>query len=470
LTAFFTVSALAVDGLILMASTLLAYWIGFHSVLGAVFPVTKGVPPLNEYLEALLVVIPLFWLVFKWFGLYHQRTYFSSSWHFFTITKAVTVAVFSLMALTFLYREDFSYSRRLVGFFWALSIFGLTLARRGLDLAELKCWRRNRQPRRVLLLGEGPVARRLFENFRRNPRWGAEVAGLAWIKAPPDPEEFPPGMVLGGLDDLDAVLEATRPDELIITSLELPHELLLDAIVRCEKQLISVRLVPDVFAIMTSRVEVVNLDGVPLLGLRPTPLNRGWNRFRKRCFDLAGSAVGLILVSPVVLACGALIKLTSRGPVFYRQERMGENGKIFTIYKLRTMPADAEDRTGPVLPANDDPRATPLGRLLRRLSLDELPQLWNVFRGDMSLVGPRPERPVFVERFKESIPRYMSRHLVKSGLTGWAQVNGLRGDTSIRTRVEYDMYYLENWSLFFDIKILLLTLFSRKVHQLTRGR
>ena len=174
------------------------------------------------------------------------------------------------------------------------------------------------------------------------------------------------------------------------------------------------------------------------------------------------------LASPF-LVCAVAVKLTSKGPIFFEQERMGENGETFSLYKLRTMPVDAEKDTGPVLPKRDDRRATPLGRVLRRLSLDELPQLWNVIKGDMSLVGPRPERPVFVEKFKEDIPRYMSRHLVKSGVTGWAQVNGLRGDTSIKIRVEYDMFYLENWSLFFDIKILLLTIFSRRVHQLTQN-
>jgi len=201
--------------------------------------------------------------------------------------------------------------------------------------------------------------------------------------------------------------------------------------------------------------------------LRALPLYSTWNRFIKRILDLLGSAVGLIISLPILLVCAVAVKLTSRGPILYRQVRIGENGEDITIYKLRTMPVDAEKRTGPVLPKSDDPRATPVGRFLRQFSLDELPQLWNVLKGDMSLVGPRPERPIFVEQFKESIPRYMSRHLIKSGLTGWAQVNGLRGDTSIKMRVKYDMFYLENWSLRMDIKIILLTLFSRKVHQIS---
>ncbi len=205
---------------------------------------------------------------------------------------------------------------------------------------------------------------------------------------------------------------------------------------------------------------MINLDGVPLVGLQALPLHSAWNRFMKRVLDLVGAAFGLIVTAPILLACAAAVKLTSRGPVFFKQDRLGENGKHFQLYKLRTMPADAEKESGPVLPKRDDPRATPVGRFLRRFSLDELPQLWNVIRGDMSLVGPRPERPVFVERFKESIPRYMSRHQVKSGLTGWAQVNGLRGNTSIEDRIDHDLEYIKNWSLTFDIRILIKTVYS----------
>jgi len=467
--AVFTVLTMAADGLVIAAALHLSFWLAFHSPLALVLPVEKGIPPLEQYRQALWAVIPVFWMIFKWFGLYHRRTYFSSTWHFFTLTKAVTVGVFSLMALTFLYREDFTYSRRLVAIFWGSSIVMLTLARRALDLLELRSWRRHKDPRRVLLLGEGPAAERLYHNFISNPRWGVAVAGLVWVEAPPRGKDFPADLVLGNQSALEAVLKQTGADELIITRLDLPHSRIMEIVLECEKNLVAVRMVPDVFAIVTGRVEVINLDGVPLLGLRPSPLHRAWNRFVKRGFDLAGAAAGLLMTAPVTAVCAALIKLTSPGPVFYRQERMGENGRIFTLYKLRTMPAETERESGPVLPSDDDPRATPLGRFLRRWSLDELPQLINVLRGDMSLVGPRPERPVFVEQFKESIPRYMSRHLVKSGLTGWAQVNGLRGGCSIRTRVEYDMYYLENWSLFFDLKIILLTLFSHKVHQLTRG-
>ncbi len=466
-TVIFTLISLVTDGLTLFVSMLLAFWVSFLSPLTWIFPPTKGVPPLAEYLKAFPATLVVFFIVFKAFHLYRRKTYFSSSWHFFTITKAVTVALFSLMALTFLYREDFTYSRRLLAWGWLFSIVLVTFSRRVIDKLELGIWKRNRKFRSILLLGAGEMARRVLKNFADNPRWGAEVVGVLRFDDASFAEDWNGLPVLGTVEQFEDVIREHPIDEVIITRLDLPHSRIMEIILLCEKNLLSVKLVPDVFSIMTSKVEVVNLDGVPLVGLRALPLHSAWNRFVKRTFDLIGASLGMAVTFPILLVCALAIKLSSKGPVLFRQERMGENGEAFLLYKLRTMPADAEKESGPVLPRRDDPRATPLGRFLRRLSLDELPQLWNVIRGDMSLVGPRPERPVFVEQFKEYIPRYMSRHLVKSGLTGWAQVNGLRGDTSIKMRVKYDMYYLENWSLLMDIKIVLLTLFSRRVHQIS---
>ncbi|MEA1928341.1 MAG: undecaprenyl-phosphate glucose phosphotransferase [Candidatus Auribacterota bacterium] len=466
-TAIFTLISLISDSLVLFASMLIAFWASFGPPLIWIFPATKGIPPFNEYLEAFPAILVVFLIVFKAFHLYQRKTYFSSTWHFFAFTKAITITLFSLMALTFLYREDFSYSRRMLAWGWIFSIILITLSRRLIDRWEISRWRKNKDPRRILLLGMGDIAYRLLEKFMENPRWGGDVIGILKFNGDDIPEEFARLPVSGMVDEFESVIHNQSIDEVIITRLDLPHQRIMEIILLCEKNLIEVKLVPDVLSIMTSQVEVVNLDGVPLLGLRALPLHSTWNRFIKRILDLLSASVGLVISLPVLLICAAAVKLTSRGPIFYRQVRIGENGEEITIYKLRTMPVDAEKMTGPVLPQRDDPRATPLGSFLRHFSLDELPQFWNVIKGDMSLVGPRPERPIFVEQFKESIPRYMSRHLVKSGLTGWAQVNGLRGDTSIKMRVKYDMYYLENWSLLFDIKIILLTLFSRKVHQLS---
>ena len=230
----------------------------------------------------------------------------------------------------------------------------------------------------------------------------------------------------------------------------------------CERRLADFHMVPDMFSLLTSRVDVQTLDGIPLLGVSRWPLDFFWNRAVKRLADLAGSLVGLLLFAPVMALAALAIRLTSPGPVFYMQERCGEKGQVFRIWKLRTMKVDAESESGPVWTVENDPRRTRVGGFLRRWNIDELPQFWNVLAGDMSLVGPRPERPHFVEQFKEDIQRYMQRHAHKPGMTGWAQVNGLRGNTSIHDRIKYDLFYLENWSLALDFKIILRTLVSTR--------
>jgi exopolysaccharide biosynthesis polyprenyl glycosylphosphotransferase len=243
---------------------------------------------------------------------------------------------------------------------------------------------------------------------------------------------------------------------------DIPHEQKSDIILRCEREMVDFRLVPDLFEVLTSNVAVVGIDGVPLMGLRPLPLDSAWNRFLKRVFDVAGSLIGLVLAAPIIAVASVFIKGGSRGPVFYRQVRCGEDGKEFVLYKLRTMKVDAERQTGPVMALEDDPRKTPIGRFLRKYNLDELPQLYNVIKGDMSLVGPRPERPYFIEQFKYSIPRYMSRHHIKCGITGWAQVHGLIQATPLEERIKYDIYYMENWSLLLDLRIILMTVLTTK--------
>ena len=222
------------------------------------------------------------------------------------------------------------------------------------------------------------------------------------------------------------------------------------------------QLVPDVFRLLTSSVEVQNVNGITLLGVGRWPLDRIWNRMVKRLEDIVGSTLCLPVAALMIAIAAVFIKRSSPGPIFYRQQRCGEGGKIFTLYKLRSMPVDAEADSGPVMTTEEDPRPTRVGRILRQYNIDELPQLWNVFKGEMSLVGPRPERPHFVEQFKESIGQYMWRHVYKPGMTGWAQVNGLRGKTSIENRIKHDLFYLENWSLAFDVKILLRTLCTRE--------
>jgi Undecaprenyl-phosphate glucose phosphotransferase len=264
---------------------------------------------------------------------------------------------------------------------------------------------------------------------------------------------------LGQIGDIPSLIDAYSIDEVIIALPEASHEEILTIISLCERGKVSIKVYPDVFQIMAAQVSIGDLGGLPLLTVRDIAL-RGWRLTLKRAVDLLGSAVGLVLLSPLMMLVAALVKLDSKGPVFYVQERMGLDAEPFWMLKFRSMRADAEAETGPVWATEDDPRRTRLGAFIRRLSIDEWPQFINVLLGEMSLVGPRPERPVFVEQFKRSIPRYMDRHREKAGLTGWAQVNGLRGDTSIAERTKYDLWYIENWSLFLDFKIILRTIIN----------
>ena len=261
--------------------------------------------------------------------------------------------------------------------------------------------------------------------------------------------------VLGGVDDIPDIIEEHEIEEVIIGLPELPHQELLAIIARCERGQVGIKIFPDLFQIIATELSIGDLGGLPLLSVRDVAL-RGWKLTLKRAVDLVGSAVGLVLLSPFLMLTALIIKLDSPGPVFYAQERMGLDAKPFWCLKFRSMRTDAE-RDGPGWTTEGDPRVTRLGKLIRRLSIDELPQLINVFIGEMSLVGPRPERPVYVEQFRRSIPRYMDRHREKAGMTGWAQVNGLRGDTSIAERTKYDLWYIENWSLWLDFRIILRT-------------
>ncbi len=295
---------------------------------------------------------------------------------------------------------------------------------------------------------QDPPAARIQGDERQDPpaarSRAAERDGLA------------PAPLLGSLDDVARLVETHALDRLLVALPFASHHRMLEVVAACDRLPVEILFVPDLFEVMTQRVRVTEIDGIPFLAIRAYPLE-AWNRVVKRAFDIVVSAALLVVSSPVMAVVALLVRLDSRGPALYRQRRVGRDGRDFVMLKFRTMPVDVEAASGPVIGEASDPRATRLGRVLRRTCLDELPQFWNVLAGEMSLVGPRPERPVFVDRFDRAVPRYFARHRVKSGVTGWAQVNGLRGKTSIEERTKYDVYYVENWSLLFDLKILLLT-------------
>jgi exopolysaccharide biosynthesis polyprenyl glycosylphosphotransferase len=309
---------------------------------------------------------------------------------------------------------------------------------------------------RVLIIGGGEIGQMIYRKVIQNPKLGYQVVGFVDHEKnhrPQTPTEAP---LLGGLLDIPRIIDQQVIDEVIIGLPESNHQDIVNIISLCEREKVGIRVFPDVFQIMASEVGIGDLGGLPLLTIRDVAL-QGWKLTLKRSMDVILSTLALIAVSPMMLITAILIKLDSPGPVFFTQERMGLDARPFKILKFRSMRQDAE-ATGPGWTVEDDPRRTKLGTMLRRSSLDELPQLVNVLIGDMSLVGPRPEQPVYVEQFRQSIPRYMDRHREKAGITGWAQVNGLRGDTSIAERTKYDLWYIENWSLALDFKILIRTL------------
>ena len=457
----------ALDTVLLNAAFCTAYWARFYSPLTGLVPVSKGIPRFGFYLTAFPVATIVFLYMFKLFASYAKRWRYDSMNEFFLVSKGMVAGMAALMALTFLLPSTHSeaglkYSRitfvLLVPFVECYLLMGRLLA----NAIEKRLYRKSTGKRKMLIIGTRETAARIARHVRRNPNLECEIVGYLQCPGEKSSSSRIIQPVLGSVLDFDAVLGRCSIDEVILTNTSLDHKKVLEIVMACEKSLVGFKHVPDMFEIMTRQVSVVSFDGVPLVGIRRIPLQYPWNRFLKRCLDIAGSAVCLALSSPVIALSALVVKLDSRGPVFYSQERCGEDGRSFRLYKLRTMVEDAERHTGPVWARVDDPRCTRVGSFLRKYNLDELPQLYNVLRGDMSLVGPRPERPHFVHRFKEDIPRYMARHFVKSGLTGWAQVNGLRGDTSVRARLRYDMYYLENWSVLFDLKVLFMTIFAHR--------
>jgi len=326
-------------------------------------------------------------------------------------------------------------------------------------------WRAGIGLRRILIAGSGELGRMVAERVLQHRELGYQVVGFV-DDADHTAAGLSPLPLLGTLADIGAIAQREQIDHLYVALPAEEHVKLLGLIEVTSRECIDVKVVPDLLQFIALRARLEDLDGLPVININDVPL-QGVHAWVKRGLDLTISAAGLVILGIPLAIIAALVRWSSPGPVFYRQERMGLDGKAFTVYKFRSMRIDAEQSTGPIWADSDDPRATRVGRWLRRFDLDELPQLWNVLRGDMSLVGPRPERPFFVEQFKYSLPQYMLRHKVKAGITGWAQVNGWRGNTSLEKRLEYDLYYIENWSVTLDLKIIWLTvvrgLFQRGV-------
>jgi Undecaprenyl-phosphate glucose phosphotransferase len=440
---------LAGDLVVVAACWLLAYVVRFY-VLGP--PLRSEIPPLYPYLLMLLPILVVWGVSFRAFDLYRPRRIASHLSEAADLAKASSLGALVLVAvMTFLFRE-YEYSRVVIVYFWLLSIAAVWLARatfrEGLRFAR----RRGYNLRYAVVVGDGELAATVVSRLAARTDVGIEVLGVVGD----DKEGMGNARRLGGYSDLRAVLDAHVVDHVILALVHEDYGRLGGLLEAVGDEPVTIHVVPDLFRFASLRGGVEEFEGMPFIHLRDSPLH-GWSQVTKRVFDLVFSGALLIGLAPVLLLLALGVKLTSRGPVLYRQERMGLDGQRFRMLKLRTMRADAEMGTGPIWATEDDPRRVPYGAWLRRLSLDELPQFLNVLRGEMSVVGPRPERPFFVEQFRRTVPGYMLRHKVKSGVTGWAQVNGLRGNTSLEKRIQYDLEYIERWSLWLDVKIIVLT-------------
>lgn len=391
------------------------------------------------------------------YGLYYLPRAVSRVDQFYSVLAAVTIGTMMAVAFSvFTFKNsifEVDYPRAMVIYAWILSIILITIGRSVHQIVRDRLRDGGVGKDKLLIVGTGEVAQIIVQRVLWSPQLGYDLVGI--VNGEAEEEDILGVKVVGIPEDLPNLIKDNQIDEVIIAMPEKGHREVIRVISYCERGRVSIKVFPDFFQFIASEADIDDLGGLPLLSVRDYAL-RGYRLMFKRVIDFAGAIVGLIFLSPIMLLTALAIRLESPGSVFFVQERMGLDGKPFQMIKFRSMREDAEI-DGPGWTIRDDPRRTRLGRILRSIEIDELPQFINVLLGEMSLVGPRPEQPYYVNKFRESVPRYMERHKEKAGMTGWAQVNGLRGDTSILERTRYDVWYTENWSIMLDIKILLRT-------------
>ena len=436
-----------------------AYWVRFESGwLDALALHKGGTPPLDDYFRLIPLMAIIWVMTLKALKLYRPESNASLS-AFWTLCKASGIALIAtLAALFFIYHHD-AYSRWVMLLASGFSLVWLFLGRLVLHRFRQAVHAQGVGVSRVALIGNYDARSEKFINvLKAKPNSGYELVGIVAEKVDADDSAVPS---LGESQDILALVQKYRLDTLFISSPTVPNETILQILHACEGVPVQINVLPELSEFISGGTAITLFEGIPVLRLRETPM-QGVRGIVKRLIDIVFSVFALIVLSPLMLTIAVIIRLTSPGKALFRQERVGRAGKPFNIYKFRSMRADAEERVGHVWAEADDPRQTSLGKFLRRWSLDELPQFFNVLKGDMSLVGPRPEMSGLIDTFSESIPHYLARQRVKSGMTGWAQVNGLRGNTSLEERISYDRHYVENWSLVLDIKIILKTLWAIK--------
>lgn len=447
---------LIMDVLIVIISYAVAWFLHFEIFND--FGPEVGILPMESYMRALIVIVPAYILLYYYCNVYKPQRTSGYGREIYSIFCANTIGLVAIIVLLYIVKLN-DYSRKMFFIFYVLNI-GLTSLSRLIVRKTLRTLRaKGRNLKHILLAGYSRAGEEYINRILGNPEWGYVVCGIL--------DDFVPAgtlyrgiKVLGRIDNLHEILPENELDEIAITLSLKDYDRLEEIVSICEKFGVHTKFIPDYNSMIPSRPYTEDLMGLPVINIRYVPLSNTLNSMAKRLVDIMGSLAGIVITSPIMLIAAIAIKVSSPGPVIFKQERVGLHSKSFYMYKFRSMEQQKPSEEQKAWTVKNDPRVTGIGRILRKTSLDELPQLFNILRGDMSLVGPRPERPHFVEKFKEEIPRYMVKHQVRPGLTGWAQVNGYRGDTSIRKRIEYDLYYIENWSMLLDIKIIFRTFFT----------
>ncbi len=444
-----------IDAFVIVFSYIVAWHLRFKS---GIFELDTWFLSLEEYARILLIVVPGYLILYYIFQLYTAKRVQGrrvEAWH---VIQANVLGLMAVILVLYLTKQS-DFSRTMIFLFFCVNVFSEIIVRNIIREGLMNMRKNGYNQKHVLLIGYSRAAEQYIDRVKANPEWGYEVRGILADNVIRG-TEYKGIKVLGRTENLTIVLPENKLDEIVIT-LGLSEYYKLEHIVgMCEKSGVHTKFIPDYNNIIPTRPYTEDLLGLPVVNIRRVPLNNALNAFIKRVVDVLGALFALVIFSPIMILTIIMIKITSPGPIIFKQERIGLQNKPFSMYKFRSMVVQDNEKEKKGWTTKNDPRVTSVGKFIRKTSIDELPQLINVLKGNMSLIGPRPERPQFVEKFREEIPRYMVKHQVRPGLTGWAQVNGYRGDTSIQKRIEYDLYYIENWTLGFDFKILFLTFFK----------
>jgi len=409
---------------------------------------------LMAYMRYAFYLLPIWIALFALNGLYTIKKFMGIFAEFYHVLIANSTAILLLVVILFL-SQSFFYSRLILVFTWVMSIVLVYIGRIALRITRITLLNFGIGQRNLVLIGCNETSKALSEEIINHPSWGYNIIGVI----AEDSSMMPELRNLGVIDDLETILKKNHAAEVILVDFTIPRREMVNIVETCDDNKIGFKYVPDIYSMMASNFRQSLLGSIPIMEISSIPLD-GWGRIIKRILDIIFSLALIVALSPVLILVALLIKITSRGPVLFNHSRIGRDEKAFEFYKFRSMYTDKSDWKGSgvwTTAADEKTRITPFGKLIRKTNLDELPQLFNILKGEMSFVGPRPEQPKLVEKFEHDIPEYFRRHKVKTGLTGWAQVNGLKGDTSIKERVKYDIYYIENWSIWLDIKIILKT-------------